>query len=108
MARLFWVAVMLGIAGAVAVGISWIAAYATVAKLLGSPPPRMGAQDVRLHWRGLPNQTGHPRAWEFAFGPTAIPGAPRVVIYVGPTGNLIRTVPADLAARVSALHNRGY
>jgi hypothetical protein len=108
MARLFWWVVMFGVAAAVAGGVSWIAAYTTVAKLLGSPPPRMGEQEVRLLWRGMPNQAEHPRAWQFAFGPTAIPGAPRVLIYVSPTGELIRTEPADLAARVTALHNRGY
>lgn len=108
MARLFWLAVMAGIAGAVVGLVSWIAAYTTVAKLLRSPPPRMGEQSVSLLWRGMPNHPDHPRAWRFAFGPTAIPGAPRVVIYVGPTGRLIRTEPADLAARVNALHNRGY
>jgi hypothetical protein len=108
MGRLFWLVIMLGIAGAVVGLVSWIAAYSTVGRLLGAPPPQMGKQKTRFLWQGMPRETGNPRAWQFSFGPTAIPGAPRVVIYVSPTGDLIRTDPADLAGRVKALHDRGY
>ena len=108
MARLFWLVVMLAIAGAIAAAISWTAAYATVGSLLGAPPPQMGSQTTTFLWRGMPQLAGHPRAWRFAYGPTVIPGTPRVQIYVGPTGRLIRTDPPDLATRLQAFHNKGY
>jgi hypothetical protein len=108
MARLFWLLVMLAIAGAVVGGISWAAAYTAVGTLLGAPPPVMGSQKVTFLWKGMPRQPGNPRAWQFAFGPTRIPGAPRVQIYVSPTGQVIRTEPADLEARIKAFHNTGY
>jgi hypothetical protein len=42
--------------------------------------------------------------WRFAFGPTVIPGAPTVRIYVSLRGQVVATEPADLAERVKALH----
>jgi hypothetical protein len=105
MARFFWLLVMLAIGGSIAAGVSWAAAYTTVGTLLGAPPPRMGTQTTAFLWRGMPRVPGHPRAWRFAFGPTAIPGAQRVQIYVGPTGRLIRTDPPDLAARLRAFRS---
>jgi hypothetical protein len=108
MARLFWLVVMLAVAGAGLGGASWAAAYTAVGKLLGAPPPEMGTQRTAFLWRGMPQQPGHPRAWQFAYGPTRIPGAPRVQIYVSPTGQLIRTDPPDLASRIKAFHNTGY
>jgi hypothetical protein len=41
--------------------------------------------------------------WRFAFGPTVIPGAPTVRIYVSPFGRVVATDPADLAERLKAL-----
>jgi hypothetical protein len=108
MARLFWLVVMLAGAGAVAAGTSWAAAYVSVGRLLGAPPPEMGTQRTAFLWQGMPQEPGNPRAWRFAFAPTRIPGAPRVQIYVSPTGRVIRTDPPDLAARVKAFHNTGY
>ena len=55
-------------------------------------------------WQGAPQLPGHPRVWRFAFGPTVIPGAPTVRIYVSPLGQVVATDPADLAERVKALH----
>src|SRR5881628_2410419 len=96
MARLFWLTVM--------------AAFGApchsnaVANVLGSPPPEMGTQSTTLLWQGAPELSGHPRVWRFAFAPTRIPGAPSVRIYVTPLGHLVATQPADLEARVQALH----
>jgi len=108
MARLFWIIVMLGFVGAVALGISWIGAYTAVGKLLGAPPPQMGTQKTTIFWKGAPHLRGHPRAWRFAFGPTRIPGAQQVEIYVSPTGNIITTEPADMEKRIEAFHHTGY
>ncbi|MFL5402400.1 MAG: hypothetical protein ACJ8BF_06240 [Gemmatimonadales bacterium] len=108
MARLFWIVVLIGIAGAVATGISWIGAYTAVGNLLGAPPPQMGTQTTTLLWKGMPHYQGHPRAWRFAFGPTRIPGAEWVEIYVNPTGQIIVTDPPDLEARLNAFHRSPY
>ncbi len=104
MARLFWLMVMAAIGAALVLGASWAAAYTAVANVLGAPPPQMGTQSTALLWQGAPELPGHPRVWRFAFGPTRIPGAPTVRIYVTPLGHLVETEPADLEARVKALH----
>ena len=108
MARLFWLLVMLALGGMVVAGASWTAAYVAVGNLLGAPPPQMGTQTTTFLWQGMPHLRGHPRAWRFTFGPTLIPDAPRVQIYVTPIGHVIRTEPADLATRVYALHHPKY
>ena len=108
MARLFWLLVMAALAGLAAAGASWTAAYFAVGDILGAPPPDMGTQTTALFWNGVPELPGHPRAWRFAFGPTRIPDAPQVRIYVTPTGHVIRTIPADLATRLYALHHPKY
>ena len=107
MARLFWMTLMVAFAGALLLGASWAAAFYTLGDLLGAPPPEMGRQSTDLLWQGAPELPGHPRVWRFAFGPTRIPGAPAVRIYVNPFGQLVKTEPADLAERVK-LMERGY
>lgn len=104
MARLFWLAIMAAFGAALLVGASWAAAYTAVGTLLGSPPPEMGTQSTTFLWEGMPQVPGNPRVWRFAFGPTRIPGAPAVRIYVTPLGRVVETEPADLAARVKLLH----
>ena len=108
MARLIGVALFLALAAALVVGGSWALAYNSVATLLGDPPPQMGVQTTTFLWDGLSDVEGNPRAWRFAYTPTLIPGAPNVRIYVTPLGTVVRTEPADLAARVRVLHNKGY
>jgi hypothetical protein len=108
MARLFWLILMLAVVAALVAGASWAMAYNSVGTLLGAPPPKMGTQSTHLVWHGLARQEKHPFVWRFAFGPTVIPGATRVAIYVGPTGQVIRTEPADLQARLVAFHRTPY
>jgi hypothetical protein len=108
MARLFWMLVMLSIVAAIVGGASWAMAYNSVGTLLGAPPPKMGTQTTRFVWHGLAKNQKHPFEWRFLYGPTVIPGATRVAIYVDPTGGLIRTEPLDLKARLVAFHNTGY
>jgi hypothetical protein len=107
MARLFWMTLVAAFVGALLLGASWAAAFYTMGSLLGAPPPEMGTQSTVLLWQGAPELPGHPRVWRFAFGPTRIPGAPTVRIYVTPFGDLVKTEPADLAERVK-LMERGY
>jgi hypothetical protein len=108
MARLSWLILILAFAGALLTGASWAAAYSSVGTLLGAPPPRMGTQTTTIRWQGLSRVLEHPPQWRFAFGPTAIPGATRVIIDVNPLGHIISTEPADLAERIKAFHNTGY
>lgn len=104
MARLFWLTLVTAFFAALIAGASWAGAYASVGMLLGSPPPEMGTQTTTFLWQGMPQRAGHPRVWRFAFGPTRIPGAPTVRIYVTPLGRVVETDPADLEARIKTLH----
>ncbi|HYU01113.1 MAG TPA: hypothetical protein VEK85_12085 [Gemmatimonadales bacterium] len=104
MARLFWLTVVAAFGAALLAGASWAAAVSAVGTLLGAPPPQMGTQSTTFLWHGMPQLPGHPRVWRFAFGPTRIPGAPTVRIYVTPLGRVVETEPADLEALVQALH----
>jgi hypothetical protein len=108
MARLFWLILMLAVVAALVAGASWAMAYNSVGTLLGAPPPKMGTQSTRLVWHGLARQQKHPFEWRFAFGPTVIPGATRVAIYVAPMGQVLRTEPSDLTARLVAFHRTPY
>lgn len=108
MARLFWLVVTLAAVGLLVAGASWAAAYSAVAKLLGNPPPQMGASTTHFVWDGVPQIRHHPRAWQFTFGPTLIPGARHVQIFVSPSGKILRTDPVDLAARLQAFHKPSY
>ena len=103
MSRLVSLLLILGLAAGLAAGGSWALAYNGVANLLGDPPPQMGSQTTTVLW------DGHiPSEWCFAFYPTLIPGAPSVRIYVSPLGRVVWTEPADLAARVKVMHDKGY
>ena len=108
MARLIWYTLMLSLGAALVAGVSWVAAYHSLGTLLGAPPPDMGNQSTTFFWQGAPKVPGHPRLWRFAFSPTRIPGAPRVEVYLTPTGRIVRTEPSDLAARLYAFHNPPY
>jgi len=107
MARLLWYLLIAAFIGALLVGASYAAAYTAVGTLLGAPPPKMGERTVELLWRGAPDLPAHPRAWRFTFGPTLIPGARDVKIWVSPTGKLLATEPVSLRARLAAFHDRG-
>lgn len=108
MARLAWLVFMAAIVGSLLAGASFAAAYFGVGNLLGAPPPNMGSRSVTFLWDGVPNRRDHSKAWRFTFGPTHIPGAPDVTVYVSPTGNVLQAYPADLADRIKAFHNTGY
>jgi hypothetical protein len=108
MARLFWMLLIVAFFGALLTGASWAAAYTSVGKLLGAPPPRMGNQTTTIHWEGVSKLLNSPPWWRFDYAPTAIPGATRVRIDVNPWGRVISTDPADLDDRIRAFHNTGY
>ena len=108
MAALIKLLLLLALIGLFVLGASWGFAYSAVGDVLGNPPPEMGTQHTSLLWRGSGAIRGHPRAWRFTYGPTHIPGAPLVRIYVSLTGRVLLTEPADLPARVADLHMKGY
>jgi len=107
-ARLVWLIFMSAVVGALLAAASFGVAYLEVGDVLGAPPPDMGKRSVAFLWDGMPGRRDHPRAWRFAFGPTRIPGAPSVTIYVSPTGKLIQASPSDLPERIKEFHNTGY
>jgi len=108
MARFLWWLMILAFIGLLLTGASWAAAYFRVGTFLGAPPPVMGTQTTSLLWRGIPNVAGHPRGWSFAYSPTQIPGAPKVRIYVSPTGSLIGTEPGNLPELLRDFRRAGY
>ena len=108
MARLVWLVFMAAVIGTLLAGASFAAATFGVGELLGAPPPDMGKRSVTFLWEGVPNRRDHARAWRFKFGPTRIPGAPDVTVYISPTGNVLQAYPADLPERIKAFHNTGY
>lgn len=104
MARLIWYLLVLAFVAALLVGASYAAAYSSIGTLLGAPPPQMGTQKAELLWKGAPELPGHPRVWKFSFGPTVIPGARSVTIYVDPKGTIVETVPKNLPAQLKVFH----
>jgi hypothetical protein len=108
-ARLFWLIVALGFVGLLFTGASWAAAFSTVGTYLGAPPPQMGSQKTSIQWPDLNElKTRHPPLWRFAFGPTVVPGAPYVRIYVDPLGHIVSTEPSDLDQRLAAFRRPMY
>jgi hypothetical protein len=107
MARLFWLALVVGFVGLLLTGASWAAAYFSVGTLLGAPPPKMGRQSTSIEWNGF-DVRQHPPLWHFAFAPTVIPGATNVSIYVDPVGHIVATHPSDLEERLVAFRRSDY
>jgi len=108
MVRLLWYMLIAAFVGMLLVGASYAAAYSAVGTLLGAPPPKMGKRSVELLWKGAPELPGHPRVWRFTFGPTLIPGAQSVRLWVDPMGRLLQMEPENLRARLAGFHDRGY
>ena len=108
MARLFWLALVLGFVGVLFAAVSWAAAFSSVGTMLGAPPPNMGTQTTAIEWHGFSRLRDHPPLWRFAFAPTVIPGATNVRIYVDPVGHIVATEPADLAQRLEAFRRPMY
>ena len=105
MARLFWLTFWLALGAALVSGASWAAAYYNLGIFLGAPPPQMGTQHTAFLWEGSGQRA---KVWQFAFGPTSIPGAPSVRIYISPTGKVVSTDPGDLPQLIRAFHNKPY
>lgn len=98
-----WLIILAGVGGLL-LAASYMGARATVGKLLGSHPPEMGQRTVRLPARAS-NLRGEPIVWQFVYGPTAIPGAQRVRVWVSLTGDIVAIQPADLRARLDRYYD---
>lgn len=108
MMRLFWILVVVAVVAALLTATSWAFAYSSVGTLLGAPPPIMGTQHTSIEWHGLSRVRSDPPLWRFAFGPTVIPGAEAVRIYVNPWGEVVRTEPEDLEERLANFRRTPY
>ena len=86
---------LMGIAGAVLTGISYLGARSTTGQLLGSNPPLRGRSTTLAAATDLPDT---PIAWVFTYRASNLPGVSRAQIYVSPTGKVIATRPRNLEA----------
>jgi len=100
MAKAFKWLVILGFLFGLAFAFSYLGARATVGKLTRNS--ETGKRTIRFLWGGARTIPGRPRVWQFTFSQMADYGNQRAVVYVSPTGAIVRTVPADLAARLEA------
>lgn len=101
MRKLFKYLVILGFVGGLAFAFSYLGARATVGKMVGAKA-EIGERRIRFLWSGAPSLPGSPRVWQFTFSKVAVYGNGRAMVYVSPTGRIIRTVPEDLERRLDA------
>ena len=92
---------LLVIAAALA-GASYAGARVTAGKLTGPRPPGLGPSSAHFEFKGIASLPNKPRGWVIAFPRAQGYGRGGAAIYVGPTGRLLGTRPADLARRVEA------
>lgn len=93
MRKLFKYLVILTFAGGLAFVFSYLGARATVGKMVGSKA-EVGQRSIQFLWG--------PRVWQFTFSRVADYGNQRAVVYVSPSGKIVRTVPEDLEQRLLA------
>lgn len=80
---------------------SYAGARARVGQVVGSDPP-LGGRDITFAWKGVEELPDNPRAWVFAYRTNQLRLRMVVKIYISPTGDIIQTVPSNLAARIEA------
>jgi hypothetical protein len=101
MRRLIRWVVFLGIVCGLAYGASYVGARAAAGKFLGPEPPLTGRQ-ATFAFKGVEALEGTPRVWVFTYARSALPGVSHAVIYVSPTGRIVKTQPANLDALLDA------
>src|SRR6266699_4751944 len=102
MGRLIKLLFVVAFVGTLLLAGSYLGARATVGKFLGLPQADMGELTVRFAYEGVPTLRGHPRLWEFTFSRAQVAGYRPAKIYVSPKGQIVATVPNDLARRLEA------
>ena len=80
---------------------SYAGARLRVGQLVGSEPP-LGGRDIAFAWKGVEELPDRPRAWIFTYRTNQLRLRLVVKIYISPTGDIIQTVPSNLAARIEA------
>ena len=103
MGRLIKLVFVLAFVGCLIFAGSYLGARATVGKFVGFPEPEMGDLAVRFVYQGVASLPGHPRVWEFRYSRVQANGYRPATIYVSPKGQIVGTVPKDLARRLEAL-----
>lgn len=101
MRRLIRWIILLAIVGGLAYGGSYVGARAAAGKFLGPEPPLTGRQ-VAFAFKGAEGLEGKPRVWVFTYTRSELPGVSRAVIYLSPTGQILKTVPANLDVLMDA------
>jgi hypothetical protein len=87
---------------AVLVAASYAGARATAGKLTGPNPAGLGSATTRFAFEGISALRNKPRGWVVEYPGARDFGPAGAAIYVSPTGRLLGTRPADLAARIEA------
>lgn len=100
MGKLFKWLVILGFSFGLAYAFSYLGARATVGKVTGKADT--GKRTIQFMWGGAPTIPGRPRLWQFTFSQVPAIGNQRAIVYVSPTGRIVRTVPVDLAEKIEA------
>jgi hypothetical protein len=83
-------------------GASYAGARLTAGKITGPNPKGLGSATTRFEFEGISSLRGAPRGWVIAYPRASGYGHRGAEIYVGPTGRLLGTRPADLAERLQA------
>lgn len=106
MYRLIKIVLLFGLIFGLLYGASYAGSRAAAGKVVGPSPIFMGERDIQLHYKGVEELEGNPRAWVYTYGPTQLPGVSEAKIYVTLDGKLIRTRPRNLAERVQLYRDR--
>ncbi len=93
--------VLLAIAATLLATASYAGARARVGQLIGNERP-LGDRNITFAWKGVEELPDRPRAWVFSYRTNRLHLSLVVKIYVLPTGDILKTVPGNLAARIEA------
>ena len=93
---------LLLVIGTALAGASYAGARFTAGKLVGPNGGALGPLTARFAFSGVPNLPAKPRAWILSYPNAAGFGRGGAEIYVGISGALLGTRPADLADQLEA------
>ena len=93
--------VLLAIVATLLATASYAGARARVGQLIGNGLP-LGGRNITFAWKGAEELPDRPRVWVFTYITNQLRLRHVVKIYVSPTGDILKTVPGNLAARIEA------
>jgi hypothetical protein len=79
---------------------SYAGARFTAGRVVGPDHPGLSPATARFAFEGISNLKAHPRGWIISYPATASFGVREAQVYVSPTGELLGTLPSDLAQRM--------